>query len=310
MNRRKICFVLCDMITNMKKAFFLEFFALAAIWGSSFLFMRLASVEFGIFATAAMRVMIASTVMLPVLIYSGHWGAFQRRARPILFVGLLNSGIPFALFAYAVLSITTGLSSILNATVPLFGALVAWLWLKDKPSASRIVGLVVGFVGVALLGGEGASFKPGGTGWAVLACLAATFCYALAASFTKKYLMGVPPIATATGSQLGAALGLILPALWFWPSKVPSSQAWGAVTVLAVLCTAVAYVLYFRLIETAGPSRALTVTFMIPVFALVYGALFLNEVITPWMILCGCIVVCGTALSSGLLKIKALEHKF
>jgi drug/metabolite transporter (DMT)-like permease len=294
----------------MKKAFFLEFFALAAIWGSSFLFMRLASVEFGIFATAAMRVMIASTVMLPVLIYSGHWGAFKQRAKPILFVGLLNSGIPFALFAYAVLSITTGLSSILNATVPLFGALVAWLWLKDKPSASRIVGLVVGFVGVTLLGGEGASFKPGGTGWAVLACLAATFCYALAASFTKKYLMGVPPIATATGSQLGAALGLILPALWFWPSKVPSSQAWGAVTVLAVLCTAVAYVLYFRLIETAGPSRALTVTFMIPVFALIYGALFLNEVFTPWMILCGCIVVCGTALSSGLLKIKALEHKF
>ena len=299
----------------MKQSFFVEFIALAAIWGSSFLFTRIASLEFGIFATAALRVVIASLVMLPVLVVSGHWGVFKQRAKPILFVGLLNSGIPFALFAYAVLSITTGLSSILNATVPLFGALVAWLWLKDKPSASRMVGLVIGFIGVALLAGYGegqgggASFKPGGSGWAVLACLAATLCYAVAASFTKKYLTGVPPIATATGSQFGASLGLILPALWFWPSKLPSLQAWGAVVVMAVLCTAVAYVLYFRLIETAGPSRALTVTFMIPVFAIIYGALFLNEVITPWMVLCGCIVICGTALSSGLLKIKALDAK-
>ena len=293
----------------MKKSTLIEFFALAAIWGSSFLFTRLASVEFGIFATAALRVIIASLVMLPVLLYCGHWPAFKQRSKPILFVGLLNSGIPFALFAYAVLSITTGLSSILNATVPLFGAMVAWLWLKEKPSVSRMIGLVVGFVGVALLAGKGASFKPGGSGWAVLACLAATFCYALAASFTKKYLMGVPPIATATGSQFGATLGLILPALWFWPSKMPSLNAWGSVVVLAVMCTAVAYVLYFRLIESAGPSRALTVTFMIPVFAIIYGALFLNEIITPWMIFCGCVVVCGTALSSGLMKIRAFDSK-
>ncbi len=297
----------------MKTSIFIEFFALAAIWGSSFLFTRIASAEFGVFPTAAMRVGIAAAVMLPFLLRSAHWGAFKQHAKPILFVGLLNSGIPFALYAYAVLSITTGLSAILNATVPLFGAVVAWLWLKDKPTTSRVLGLVVGFVGVALLAGygssEGASFKPGGTGWAILACLCATLCYALAASFTKKYLMGVNPLATATGSQIGASLGLALPALWFWPEKTPSLHAWNALVVMAVLCTAVAYVLYFRLIEAAGPSRALTVTFMIPVFAIIYGALFLNEVITPWMIFCGCVVVCGTALSSGLLKIKALDHK-
>jgi drug/metabolite transporter (DMT)-like permease len=299
---------LAAIMKDMKKSFFVEFIALAAIWGSSFLFTRVAAAEFGIFAAAASRVVLASLVMLPVLLLSGHWSAFKQHAKPILFVGLLNSGIPFALFAYAVLSITTGMSSILNATVPLFGALVAWLWLRDKPTVSRMVGLVIGFIGVALLAGDGASFKPGGSGWAILACLTATLCYALAASFTKKYLMGVPPIATATGSQFGASIGLILPALWFWPKIMPSTHAWGAVVVMAVMCTAVAYVLYFRLIETAGPSRALTVTFMIPVFAIIYGALFLNEVITPWMILCGCIVVCGTALSSGLIKINVLEN--
>ena len=293
----------------MKTSIFIEFFALAAIWGSSFLFTRIASAEFGVFPTAAMRVGIAAAVMLPFLLRSTHWGAFKQHAKPILFVGLLNSGIPFALYAYAVLSITTGLSAILNATVPLFGAVVAWLWLKDKPSVSRVLGLVVGFVGVALLAGDKASFKPGGTGWAILACLCATLCYALAASFTKKYLMGVNPLATATGSQIGASLGLALPAIWFWPDQAPSLHAWNALVVMAVLCTAVAYVLYFRLIEAAGPARALTVTFMIPVFAILYGALFLNEIITPWMIFCGCVVVCGTALSSGLLKIKALDKK-
>ncbi len=293
----------------MKKSIFIEFFALAAIWGSSFLFTRVAAAEFGVFPTAAMRVTLAALVMLPFLLRSEHWGAFKQHAKPILFVGLLNSGIPFALYAYAVLSITTGLSAILNATVPLFGAVVAWLWLKDKPSTSRVLGLVVGFVGVALLAGDKASFKPGGTGWAILACLCATLCYALAASFTKKYLMGVNPLATATGSQIGASLGLAVPAMWFWPEKTPSLHAWNALVVMAVLCTAVAYVLYFRLIEAAGPARALTVTFMIPVFAILYGALFLNEVITPWMIFCGCVVVCGTALSSGLLKIKALDNK-
>jgi drug/metabolite transporter (DMT)-like permease len=291
----------------MKKSIFIEFFALAAIWGSSFLFTRISAAEFGTFATAALRTGIAAAVMLPFLLRSEHWGAFKQHAKPILFVGLLNSGIPFAMFAYAVLSITTGLSAILNATVPLFGAVVAWLWLKDRPSGSRVVGLVIGFVGVALLAGDKASFKPGGTGWAILACLCATLCYALAASFTKKYLMGVNPLATATGSQIGAFVGLALPALWFWPAQMPSLQAWGALVVLAVLCTAVAYLLYFRLIESAGPSRALTVTFMIPVFAVIYGALFLGENITLWMVLCGCVIVCGTALSSGLLKIKALD---
>jgi drug/metabolite transporter (DMT)-like permease len=292
----------------MKKSVFIEFFVLAAIWGASFLFTRVASAEFGVFPTAAMRVGIAAAVMLPFLLRSEHWGAFKQHAKPILFVGLLNSGIPFALYAYAVLSITTGLSAILNATVPLFGAVVAWLWLKDKPSASRVLGLVVGFVGVALLAGDKASFKPGGTGWAILACLGATLCYALAASFTKKYLMGVNPLATATGSQIGASLGLALPAIWFWPAQAPSLHAWGALVVMAVLCTAVAYVLYFRLIEAAGPARALTVTFMIPVFAIIYGALFLGEDITLWMVVCGCVIVCGTALSSGLLKIKTLEN--
>ena len=243
-------------------------------------------------------------MLVPILWFSGQWGALRKHAVPILFIGMLNSGLPFVLFAYAVTSISTGLSAILNATVPLFGALIAWAWLKDRPGGSRIVGLVVGFAGVVLLAGDKASFKPGGTGWAVLACLLATLCYGYAANFTKKYLNGVHPLATATGSQIGATLGLALPSLWFWPAHNPGLHAWSALLVLGVVCTAVAYILYFRLIAKLGPARAVTVTFLVPVFAILYGTVFLGEALTSWMLLCGAVVVYGTALATGLLKLS------
>jgi drug/metabolite transporter (DMT)-like permease len=285
----------------------IEFVLLAAIWGASFLFMKLGAAEFGPFATAFLRVVIATAFLLPVVAARGHLPALRRHLRPILVVGLLNSGIPFALFSFAVLHISTGLSSILNATTPLWGALVAWAWLHDRPNASRNLGLAIGFIGVALLSWQKASFKGDASGLAVMACLGATLCYGIAASFTKKFLTGVPPLATATGSQIGAALGLALPAALFWPQltgpTAPGLSAWTAIILLAVVCTSVAYVLYFRLIEHAGPPKALAVTFLIPVFGVAYGVLFLGEALTAWMLLCGAVIVLGTALATGLLKL-------
>lgn len=278
-----------------------EFILLAALWGASFLFTRQAALELGPVATAWLRVAVASVVLWPVLVLGGAWPAFRRHAGRILFVGLINAGLPFGLFAYAVLSISTGLAAILNATVPLFGAVVAWWWLGDRPGRWRAVGLALGFAGVALLSWNKATFKPGGTGWAVLACLAATTLYALAASYTKKYLMGIPPLATAAGSQFGAALGLLAPALLTWPATPVTWRAWAAVLAAGVLCTALAYLLYFRLIEAAGPARTLTVTFLIPVFALAYGALLLQEPITPWMVGCGTVILAGVALAAGFI---------
>lgn len=293
----------------MSFASVVDFVLLAAIWGSSFLFMRLAVVDFGVVPTAAVRVAIAAAFLLPLMLWRGLGRVFRRHWPAICLVGLLNSGIPFLLFAFALLSITTGLSAILNATVPLFGAVVAWVWLKDRLTASRVLGLVIGFVGVAMLAWDKASFKADASGvapgWAVLACLAATVCYAVAASATKRYLTGLPPLVTATGSQVGAAAGLAVPALWLWPDHMPGTQAWLALAVVGVMCTGVAYILYFRLIEQAGPARALAVTFVVPVFAVLYGALFLSEAVTPWMLVCGAVIVCGTALSTGLLKLPA-----
>ena len=272
------------------------------------MFMRIGAKELGAFPTAGLRVIIAALFLLPILIFKGHGPALRQHWKTTFAMGVVNSGIPFVCFTYALLYISTGLSSILNATVPLFGAVVAWLWLKDRPNGSRILGLLIGFLGVALLAWNKSSFTPNAegvaTGWAVLACLLACLCYGLAASATKRYLSGVSSLVSSTGSQVGASLLLAPLTVWFWPDHSVSANAWLAVLVLGVLCTGVAYIVYFRLIERAGPARALSVTFGIPVFAVLYGVVLLGEVVTPWMLGCGAVIVLGTTLSTGLVSLR------
>jgi len=284
-----------------------EFVALAAIWGASFLFMRIGTVAFGPVATAGLRVGIAAVFLLPILVARGHVATLRQHWKLVFLVGLTNSAIPFFCFTFALQSITVGLSSMLNATVPLFGAAIAWAWLKDRPSGSRMVGLVIGFVGVGMLAWDKASFLPDASGlssgWGVLACLLACFCYGISASFTKRYLSGLPSLVSATGSQLGAALALLPLTYWFWPTQEVPATAWGAVLALGVLCTGLAYILFFRLIERAGPAKALSVTFAIPVFAIVYGVLLLGEAVTTWMLVCGLVIVLGTTLSTGMWRL-------
>ena len=289
----------------MKAADLSELFGLAALWGASFLFMRMGAAEFGPVALAAVRVIGATLCLLPLLQARGQVGVLRAHWRPIFVVGISNSALPFLCFSYAALSITAGLSSIFNAATPLFGAVIAWLWLKDRLTPSRIVGLGIGFAGVLWLAWDKASFKPGGSGWAVVACLAATLCYGWSASYTKKRLAGVAPLAVATGSQLSAALALMLPAVWWWPATIPSPTAWIAAAMLAVLCTAVAYVLYFRLIAHIGPANAIAVTFLIPLFAVVWGWLFLAEGLTVAMVFGCAAILLGTGLATGLLRLPA-----
>ncbi len=285
-----------------------DFTLLAAIWGSSFLFMRLAVGDFGPVATAAVRVGIAALFLLPLLLWRGQGAQLRQHAWPLLVVGLLNSGLPFALYAFALMSVSTGLSAILNATTPMFGALVAWLWLGERLSRWRLAGLALGLAGVTVLAWDQASFKATGSlagVWAVLACLGACLSYGLAASYTRRHLAEVPPQVTATGSQIGACAGLLLPAAWTWPAQTPSPTAWAAVLAVGVLCTGVAYLLFYRVVQRAGPVRALTVTYLIPLFAVLYGVLLLGERITLAMVAGGAVILLGTALSTGLLPRSA-----
>lgn len=274
---------------------------LAALWGASFLFMRLGAAEFGPIALAAVRVVLASLVLLPLALASGNGEALRRHWRDIAVVGISNSALPFLAYSFAALSITAGLASVFNATTPLWGALIAWMWLRDRLTTWRVVGLVIGFAGVLWLAWDKASFKPGAdqTGWAVLACLGATLLYGWSASFTKRRLTGVPPMAVATGSQCAAALVLLPLALFAWPAQPVSATAWTAAVLLALLSTALAYLLYFRLIAHIGPANAVAVTFLIPVFAVLWGGVFLHEEVSTVM-LAGCaVILLGTSLATG-----------
>lgn len=269
--------------------------------------MRIAAAEFGVFATACLRMAIGALAMLPLLAWRGLLAQTAANWKSIALIGLLNSAIPFACYAFAVLHITTGLSAIMNATTPMFSALVAWVWFKQPLSRLRLIGIAIGFLGVALLVSEQAQLKSSNL-WlsiaAVLACLLATFCYAVSGNAIKERMSHLHPWTIAGGTMLGATAWLAIPAALSWPAHTPSQQAWGALVVVGVLCSAVAFMLYFELMQRVDIARTSSVTYLIPVFAILYGSLFLDEHITLWMVLCGLVVIAGTALATGLIKRK------
>ena len=285
----------------MKPRDLLDLTLLAALWGGSFLFMRYAVPDFGVVPLIWLRVALASVCLLPLLLLKRQFGALRRQAGALTIMSLFNSGLPFLLIAWATLSITAGLASIMNAMTPVFTALIGALWLGDRLDGRRSLGLLLGLAGVALLAADKADFRPGGSGWAIVAMLLATVCYGFAANHTRRYLQGVPALVNATGTQLVSALVLLPPALWSWPERMPGLGPWLAALVLGVACSALAYVLFFRLIARVGASRAVTVTFLVPVFGTLWGALFLGEPVTASMLAGGAVVLLGTGLATGVI---------
>lgn len=285
----------------MNLRYFFELIALAALWGASFLFMRVAVPEFGPIWLIDWRVLLAGLVLLPILIHQGLLTELQKNAKPLLIVGIFNSALPFLGFAYATTILTGGFTSILNATVPLFGVLLVLIGInKEKLSWAQIGGFVLGFAGVGiLLGWHTATTSP--YFWlAVAASLGAALLYAISATYIRRNLAGVSTITITVGSQLAASLCL-LPLLPFSiPAAVPSLTAILALVALAIFSTALAYLMYFRLIRVLGAARAVTVTYMIPLFAMIWGGLLLQEPIT-WDMILGCVVILmGTALANGV----------
>ena len=266
--------------------------------------MRIAAPEFGPVPLIATRVGVAAAFLVVILAIRGRTRLLYAHARPLFLLGALSAAAPFTLFAYAMLSITAGLASVLNATVPLFGAVVAYLWLGDKLGRLRSLGLVIGFAGVVLLVSDKISFARGGTGWAIIATLAAAFLYAISASFIKKYLSDVDPLVNATGSEIAATALLLIPAIFYWPETNPSPLGWVSAILLGIMCTGIALALFFQLIARVGPSKAITVTYLIPVFGVLWGFLFLDEVVSGRM-LAGCgVILLGTSLASGVIRAR------
>jgi drug/metabolite transporter (DMT)-like permease len=280
----------------------IELTVLGTLWGGSFLFMRMAAPEFGPVALIAMRVSIASLFLLPLLLRAGLVSQLVEHAPGLFVVGIINSAIPFCLFAFATLSLSAGFTAVINAVAPLFTAVVAFVWLGERLSRLAVFGLAVGFAGVVLLVSDKLDLNGGAAALGIAAGMLASFSYGIAANYTRVKFTGVGSLELATGSQLAASILLLPLCFWFWPSTTPSMSSWVAVLVLGVVCTGVAYILFFRLIARLGPSKAITVTFLVPLAAMIFGALFLDEQITVEMLVgCGLILL-GTALATGLVK--------
>lgn len=282
----------------------LDLMILAAVWGGSFLFMRVAVPEFGPVALIELRVGLAALFLLPAAIWRNKLPLIARRWKAILVVGTLNAALPFLLYAYAAQSLGAGFLSVANAVTPVWGAVIGWLWLKDRLPWTRSLGLLIGMSGIVVLVWDKLDFQTGGTGFAVLAAISAPVFYGIAANWTKRFLTGVDPLTSATGSMLSAALILLPAAVATWPQQPVSLEAWGATVLLAVVCTGAAYIVFFRLIANVGPTGAVSVTFLVPIFGVVWGAWFLDEAITAPILVGAGIILVGTALALGLVGMK------
>lgn len=280
-----------------------ELLVLAAVWGGSFLFIRMAVPEFGAPALMVLRVGLAALMLLPLALMRGSkLGVLRERWLPVLVIGALNAALPFLLYGYAAGSLSAGFLSVANASAPIWAAVVGWLWLKDRLPLSRMAGLAVGMAGILVLVWDKLDFGSGGSGPAVLAAVAAPMCYGIGTNASKRFLTGIEPLSNATGNLVAATLVLLPLALLHWPEQTVSLKAWSATIALALVCTGAAYVLFFRLLADMGPTGATSVTFLIPVFGMLWGAWFLDEEITPRILLGAGIILAGTALALGLVK--------
>ncbi len=278
-----------------------ELLALAAVWGGSFICLRIAAPEFGPSALMFLRVGLAVLVVLPVTVMrGGDLMLAARRWRPLLLVGAFNMAFPFLAYAYAGKVLGAGFLAVANASTPIWTAIVGWLWLKDKLSPLRILGLLVSLGGILVLVWDKLNFSAGGAGPSVLAAIAAPMMYGVGTNASKRYLTGMDALANTTGNLVAATLILLPLAVWNWPRQSVSATSWSATLVLAVVCTGAAYVLFYRLVAAVGPTGATSVTFLMPVFGMVWGLLLLGEPITQRILLGACVILAGTALAMGL----------
>ena len=272
----------------------LELGVLGAIWGTSFLFMRIAATDFGPFALVEVRLVLGASILTPFLWREKASFTAQSVVR-LAGIGLINSAIPFVLFAWGAERAPAGIGAITNAMTVMFAALVAFLFYGEPIGRWRLLGLVAGFMGVIVLASDGAAGE--GVLAAALAGTAAAACYGLGVNFIRRYLAGVSASAIAAATLLCASF-LILPfAIATWPAHPLPARAWLSAILLGILCTGVAFVFYYRLINRIGASRAATVTYLVPLFSVLWAWVFLGEALTARMAIAGGLILSGVALS-------------
>ena len=276
----------------MRRADAARLLLLAAIWGASFLFNRIAAPTLGPVLTAELRTLIAGVALAAWFAATGFDPDWRRWWRQYLVMGILTSALPFLCWAYAALSLPAGLMAVLNATSPMWGALLSALLLGERLSPRRWMGLVIGIIGVMLVTRPASeSAIPYA---ATAAALAAAFCYGLSGVYMTRWAAAAPSRGMAVGTQMVAGI-LLIPLIPLWPAAAaPTPLVAASMLALGLLCGAVAYLLYFRLIADIGATGALTVTYLIPLFGVLWGALFLGEALSLSMLAGGALVILGT----------------
>jgi drug/metabolite transporter (DMT)-like permease len=284
----------------------IELLLLSVLWGGAYLFTRSAVPAFGPAPLVSMRLGIAALVLLPILVYRGLWPQLTAHPRALFNVGVPFTALPFMLMTWGALHINAGLSAVLNATAPMFAALIGYAFMHERLGAWRVGGLLLGFAGVLwLMSGGPVSMRSGEGALAVAAVLGTAMLWSIGATYTRQKMIGVDALVTTAGS-LGAASLALAPLAWAtWPAQPPGPRAWAEMAFLGLFSSGLGMLMYFRLLRRIGAVRTMSVTFLSPLVAMVSGALYLGEALTLSMV-AGCgVVLLGTALSLGLIGPRA-----
>ncbi|WP_346797297.1 DMT family transporter [Halomonas sp. Bachu 37] len=282
----------------------LRLIMLSSLWGMSFIFMRVAVPEFGPIPLILVRMGVGALLLVPLLLSLHYLGLIWQHKGRLLFLGIVNHVLPFTLLALATTRLEAGFTSLINATTPIFTALLGALFFTTPIERRQYLGLAMAFGGVYVLSADRLDFAIGGDGWFILAVLGATFCYGIAGNYSRTYLAHLPTRVLAAGSCAMSALVLLVPGLLLWPSEPISLLGWGNALSLAVLSTTLAFLLYFHLLASAGATATSTVTFLVPVSALLWGYLLLGETLSLQVIAGMVITLLGTAVATGVRRRK------
>ncbi|SJN15060.1 Permease of the drug/metabolite transporter (DMT) superfamily [Halomonas citrativorans] len=288
----------------MSSADALRLVILSSLWGLSFIFMRVASPEFGAIPLVLVRMGVGALLLIPLLLSVHYLRLIWQHKGPLLLLGIMNHVLPFSLLALATTRLEAGFTSLINATTPIFTALLGALFFATPIQRQQYLGLALALAGVYVLSANRLGFALGGDGWFIIAVLGATFCYGMAGNYSKTRLGHLPPRVLAAGSCAMSALVLLIPGILLWPSEPISSLAWGNAIALAVFSTTLAFLLYFGLLASAGATAASTVTFLVPVSALLWGYLLLGETLSLQIAIGMVITLLGTAVATRLLRLK------
>ncbi len=276
----------------MKLRSLLLLILLAAIWGGSFLFIRMSVGFFGPVPLTASRSLIAACTLLPLVLIKGEWPVFRQYWRHLLVLGLISTALPFSLLSISTQYTSAGFASILNAFTPVFSAIIAWLWIKEYMSVPTMIGIGVSFIGLLVMVLDRDTINTSFPLLPIMAGMGATFLYGLTGNYSRRFLAGLSPLVVSAGSQVFSALCLLPVAYLQWPAAPVPAAGWLIVCVLGVLCTGTAYIIYFHLLATIGVTRTVIVTYLSPVFAMLWGFMFLSETVTIKMLIgAGCIML-------------------